>query len=146
MDSPHFCCATLISSRGLTSGPDNLEQSNLSYDTTCEGHVKASQYLSSIGLSHYQPVNTSFNAYPLGTQPSIAILPGWPMPILHRPWLLPASTSLPLGTDTEASLSPALKCQPKGVPNQLTWFQLTNPFFESIHLLPNIAVIRLECN
>ena len=36
------------------------------------------------------------------------------MPILSKTQLFPAMTSLPLGTDTEASLSPALNANPRG--------------------------------
>ena len=40
---------------------------------------------------------------------------------LSKTRTIPASTALPLGTDTEASLSPALKCQPNGVPGYPTY-------------------------
>ena len=41
------------------------------------------------------------------------------MPILSKTRLLPTFTSLPLGTDTNESLSPAFKCQAKGALDQI---------------------------
>ena len=44
----------------------------------------------------------------------MAIFPMSSMPILSKTQLLPALTSLPLGTDTEASLLPASNANPRG--------------------------------
>ena len=79
----------------------------------CEGHAKASQYLSSLGLGHSILFKTCI------AMPFLAIFSKRWMPILSKTQLLLALTSLPLGTNTEASLSPTLKCQSKGVPNHL---------------------------
>ena len=43
----------------------------------CEGHAKDSQYLSSIGLSHFQPcLPLTLDAYPPRTWPSLGNNPG----------------------------------------------------------------------
>ena len=60
------------------------------------------------------------------------------MPILLRTQLLPASTSLPLGTDTEASLLPTLKCQPKGDLDQLTLIPINTSFLGTLPYLSHI--------
>ena len=47
----------------------------------------------------------------------VAIFPRRSLPILSKTWLFHTFASLPLGSNTETSLSPTLKCQPKGVPD-----------------------------
>ena len=84
-------------------------------------------------------LNNSINAYPARTWSSQQLFPDWPMPILSRTWLLPASTSLPLGTDTEASLLPTLKCQPKGDPDQLTLIPINTSFLGTLPYLSHIC-------
>ena len=61
------------------------------------------------------------------------------MPILSRTWLLRASTSLLLGTDTEASLLLALKCQPKGDLDQLTLIPINTSFLGTLPYLSHIC-------
>ena len=81
----------------------------------CEGHATARQYLSSLGLGPCHPSKASIAAHiQIRTRLSMAISPGRLIPILSKTQLLPAMTSLLLGTDTEASLLPDSNANPRG--------------------------------
>ena len=82
----------------------------------CEGHAKAGNtYLlqdSIIAILHRTSIAKPIQIW---TRPFMANLPKRSILILSKTQLFHTLTSLPLGSNTEASLSPTLKCQPKGV-------------------------------
>ena len=63
--------------------------------------------------------------------------------ILSKTWLFPILTSLPFGSDTEASLSPTLKCQPKGVPDCISHNPTDTSYQQKPYILLELTIYKV---